>query len=370
MEKTDWYLINNITEIDSPALVVYPDRIKANIALAIQMIGNVDALRPHVKTHKMAEVCQLMLDAGITKFKCATIAEAEMLAQVKAPDVLLAYQPVGPKAERLVTLIKKYPGTKFSCLVDNKDTATALSALMTSQQLSLPVYLDLNIGMNRTGILPGEEAAALFTHCLGLPGIQPVGLHAYDGHIKEVDLAIRQQQSDAIFAKAQALRETIEQQHKLRLLLIIGGSPTYSTHVHRADVECSPGTFVFWDWSYQQQLPEQSFKLAALVITRVISILDQQTICVDLGHKSVAAENPHPRIYFLNAPDVISVGQSEEHLVLKVADASKFKIGDVFYGTPFHICPTVALYEKAWVVNNGRIDTSWKVIARDRKITV
>ena len=102
-----WYEIKNIDELDSPALVVFPERVKHNIQLAIDMTGDPTRLRPHIKTNKSAEVARLMFDAGITKFKCATIAEAEMLAQCKAPDVLLAYQPLGPKLNRFIALIKK-----------------------------------------------------------------------------------------------------------------------------------------------------------------------------------------------------------------------------------------------------------------------
>lgn len=92
----DWYLINNIEQIDSPALAIYPDRVQENIDLAIGIARDKNKLRPHVKTNKMQEVCSMMLKSGITKYKCATIAEAEMLALAKAPDILLAYQPVGP----------------------------------------------------------------------------------------------------------------------------------------------------------------------------------------------------------------------------------------------------------------------------------
>ena len=110
---------------------------------------------------------------------------------------------------------------------------------------------------------------------------------------------------------------------------------------------------------------------AALVITRIISVVDEHTICIDLGHKSVAAENVlEKRVHFLNAENVQPVGQSEEHLVLKVDDASVYKIGDVLYGVPYHICPTVALYERAIVVENNEVMKEWKVIARDRKINV
>lgn len=365
----DWYYISNVADIDSPALVLYEERIKENIRLLIQMSGNVAILRPHVKTNKIAEVCRLMMEE-IRKFKCATIAEAEMLAQVQAPDVLLAYQPVGPKVQRLVALIKMYPATRFSCLVDNSDAVTGLSTAAVARQVTIPVYLDLNIGMNRTGILPGEEGLALWEQCLALPGIQVAGLHAYDGQIHETDLALRQQLSDQGFAKVQSLANKIQTRHNITPAIIIGGSPTFPTHLHRAGVECSPGTFVFWDHNYKRQLPEQPFNYAALVITRVISIINEHTICTDLGHKSVAAENPLPRVYFLNAPEATPVGQSEEHLVVKVPDAAAFAIGDVLYCVPVHICPTVALYEKAIVVKSQQAAGEWRVVARDRRITI
>src|SRR5690348_11189293 len=98
----NWYQIKNIESLDSPALIIYKDRVQTNIQSLIKM-KDVAHLRPHVKTNKIAEVCKMMLDAGITKFKCATIAEAEMLAMINAPDVLLAYQPTPAKAKRLLS---------------------------------------------------------------------------------------------------------------------------------------------------------------------------------------------------------------------------------------------------------------------------
>ena len=148
----------------------------------------------------------------------------------------------------------------------------------------------------------------------------------------------------------------------------MGGTPTFPTHAHRQNVECSPGTFVFSDWGYKHSFPDEPFEFAALVITRVISIVDEHTICTDLGHKSVAAENPLPRVHFLNAPDVEPIGQSEEHLVLRVANAAQYQTGDILYGVPVHICPTVALYDKAYVVENNKIATEWNVVARKRSI--
>src|SRR5207302_169959 len=82
-----------------------------------------------------------------------------------------------------------------------------------------------------------------------------------------------------------------------------GGTPTFPIHARRADLECSPGTCVFWDASSASKLPDLSFLPAALVLTRVISKPAPDRLCLDLGHKALASEMPHPRVQFLNLPD-------------------------------------------------------------------
>jgi D-serine deaminase-like pyridoxal phosphate-dependent protein len=365
----EWYQLSNIAQIDSPAIVLYKSRIRENIALLKSMIDDIERLRPHVKTNKIAEVVQMMLEAGIRKFKCATIAEAEMLGMVEAEDVLLAYQPVGPKINRLLELVQKYPATRFSCLIDNEISALEISKVFEAQGRHIPVYLDLNVGMNRTGIVP-IKAFSLFKLALSLPGIKPIGLHVYDGHIHDTDMGIRIERCDAAFALVENLADQIVDAGFPEPEIVAGGTPTFPVHALRSNVQCSPGTFIFWDWGYAGNFPEQTFEWAAVVISRVISIIDANHICLDLGHKSVAAENPQPRVFFVNAPEAIPVSQSEEHLVLKVEDVNNYPIGTVFYGIPKHICPTVALYEKAYVAEAHEIVSNWKVVARDRQIIV
>jgi len=361
-----WYEIKNINELDSPVLVVFPDRVKHNIQLAIDMIGDVNRLRPHIKTNKSADVARLMLNAGITKFKCATIAEAEMLAQCNAPDVLLAYQPLGPKLQRFVSLIKKYPSTKFSCLTDNIDAANEQAAVFNSNGLSVPVFIDLNVGMNRTGISPDEKATELANYIRQLKGIILVGLHAYDGHIRDNDYEAKKQKCDEAFS----LVEKLNEQLKLPTI-IMGGSPAFSVHCKRKNIECSPGTFVYWDKGYSDLCPEQKFLPAIVLVTRIISLPSSNKICTDLGHKSVAAENEiMRRVFFLNAEGLKPVGQSEEHLVLETTEGHSYKVGDILYGLPYHVCPTVALYERAITIENGKVTGEWRNVSRDRKISI
>jgi D-serine deaminase-like pyridoxal phosphate-dependent protein len=370
MASAQWYTINNVDELDTPALVVYPSRVQSNIDMVKTLIDDVSRIRPHVKTHKNKDVCLLMITAGITKFKCATIAEAEMLGMAYAPDVLLAYQPTGPKLKRFIQLIKAYPQTKFSCLFDNEDTARAISAEALINNIRIPVYIDLNIGMNRTGIVLGE-AFGLYEACVSLPGINIMGLHAYDGHIHDSDYNVRQKRSDESIEPVLKLAADLVAKGYEEPIVIAGGSPTFPILAQRAAIECSPGTFAYWDRGYQLAFPEQEFQTAALIIARVISLPDDGKICIDVGHKSVSAENElAKRIFFLNAPELVFTGQSEEHLVADAGKDHQYKVGDILYGLPYHICPTIALYERAYISEEQVIVGEWKTTARDRKINI
>lgn len=369
--QSEWYTIKNIDAVDSPALAIYYDRVVENIRTVVSMIDDVKRLRPHVKTHKTSEVASLMIEAGIQKFKCATIAEAEMLAMVQAPDVLLAYQPFGPKLKRFIALIKKYPDTKFSCLVDNSDSAKSIAGAAFENNLEIPVYIDLNVGMNRTGIVPGPAVIDLYNECKNLNGIKPAGLHAYDGHIRTKDFNQRTKECNNAFMLVEDMQQQLSAAGFHEVIIIAGGTPTFPIHAKREEIECSPGTFIFWDAGYQNLCPEQKFLPAALVITRVISLPASGKVCLDLGHKSISSENLlSNRVVFLNAPDLQFLGHSEEHLVAETPAGHSFKVGDVLYGLPVHICPTVALYDRASIVQNNEVTDEWKIIARDRKINV
>ena len=371
MSPENWFTISNINEVDSPSLVVFPDRVQNNIEILKSMLPDLQRLRPHVKTHKSAEVTKLLLQSGFTQFKCATIAEAEMLGEAHAPDVLLAYQPVGPKAERLAQLVKLFPKTTFSCLVDNVETADHLNNIFKKIHYQLRVYIDLNIGMNRTGIKPGPDAEALYKKCQSLEGIISVGLHAYDGHLRDADFEVRTKKCNEGFVPVTTMQQNLVKAGFSESIVVVGGTTTFPIHAKRKNVVCSPGTFIYWDNGYHDTFKEQPFEFAALVVTRVISKPSEDLICIDLGHKSIASENPlDKRVFFLNASNLTPTGHSEEHMVLKVNGENKFNVGDVLYGVPFHVCPTVALYDSAVVIKNHQATDRWTTLARNRKIKI
>lgn len=366
-----WYHIADIDRLDSPCLMVFPDRVAANIRRMTDMVDDVSRLRPHIKTHKTAEGIRMMMEAGISKFKCATIAEAELLGKCGAPDVVLAYQPHGPKAERLARIILTYTATRFSCLTDNQMSATAMGEVFRAAGLTVPVYIDLNLGMNRSGIRPEDDVTGLWQHCLHTDGIDPVGLHAYDGHHRHPDIHDRKMACDASFTFVQDLRSRITEITGTSPKVIVGGSPTFPIHAARRDVECSPGTSIFWDACYAGICPEQPFEPAVVLVTRVLSLPTDTRVCTDLGHKSVASENDIARrVIFPEATDLTVLSQSEEHLVAEAPIGHAYRPGDVLVGIPYHVCPTVALFERLPVVVDGRLSGEWMVVARDRRIGI
>ena len=368
-QLANWYEVANVDEIASPALLVYLERVDENVRDMIGVAGGVERLRPHVKTHKLPEVIRRQLVLGIDKFKCATIAEAEMLAECGCKDVLLAYQPVGPNIHRLWELAVRYPATTFSAVVDDEGIARRLSEAFSGTGQAIELLVDLDSGMHRSGISPGN-APALYALLARLPGISPGGLHAYDGHIRDADINARATASDAAFEPVARLRRELEASGLHVPRVVVGGTPTFPIHSRRAGVELSPGTCIFWDAGYGSQLPDLPFRPAALVLTRVVSRPGGNRLCLDLGHKAIASENPHPRVQLLNLPDATPVMHSEEHLVVETPHAARFAVGDACYGVPWHICPTVALYGAAIVVDGHTATASWRIVARERALTV
>ncbi|MDR2533622.1 MAG: D-TA family PLP-dependent enzyme [Tannerellaceae bacterium] len=357
-------VVYNANEIDSPALIVDREAVARNIDRLVELAGNVARLRPHVKTHKTPQIAQMMMSRGILKFKCATIAEAEMLAKAGAPDIMLAYQPVGPKVSRLLSLARQYPLARFSCLVDNEASVRQIAQAFASERLTARVAIDVNIGMNRTGLLPGQ-APALAALIDSLDGITLVALHGYDGHIHSPSMADRAAAAAVSFAELNRALGSIPPRDPA-LVPIAGGTVTFTAHLQNEGVECSPGTFVLWDAGYASLMPELPFTYAAFVMSRVISVVNRRCICLDVGYKAIASEKPLPRIRLLNVPNAQPIAQSEEHLVVQVPDSSLYPAGTIIFGVPEHICPTVALYDKMHVVNNGIADETWEITARYR----
>ena len=285
------------------------------------------------------------MNHGISKFKCATISEAEMVARCGATDILLAMQPVGPNIERFFRLKQAFQNVNISCIADSEEILVQLSEMASAMILMTRIWIDINVGMNRTGIIPGEEAIRIYKLADSLPKLKAAGLHVYDGHIHEKDFSLRQQICNDSFAPVQKMRDDLKKAGFSQVRIVAGGSPTFSVHASRNDVEISPGTIILWDYGYSSSFADMDFQHAAVLFSRVVSKPADDLICLDLGHKAVGSEMPQPRIMIPGLDDFTIIGHNEEHMVIRTAHAGYLKPGDPVYAIPWHICPTVDRFD-------------------------
>ncbi len=366
-----WFLISNESDVSTPSVLLYPDRISQNITRMIQVVGgDPSRLCPHVKTHKLAQVLRLQIDQGINRFKCSTIAECEMSAAAGANQVLMAYPLLGPNVERFLKLQRLFPRTSFAAVTDNLTAFSTAANVAAAAGESITFLMDINAGMNRTGILPDQSAFALYRSLSQATGAKAGGLHIYDGHLHQSDEATRRAAWQAAIQPVLKLREQLEAAGLAVPRLVCGGTPTMAFWAGVPGVECSAGTPVLYDFGQPNNNPELSFFPAAVIVTRVISKPNAETVCLDLGHKAIASEMPHPRVRFFGLEAAEYLTHSEEHMVIRHPDCGPLAIGQMIYGLPKHICPTMALHQSVGVVRNGLCSDYWEVVARARKITV
>jgi D-serine deaminase-like pyridoxal phosphate-dependent protein len=356
-----------VARVPSPALLIDRRRVERNIDRMRSYVGDFRRLRPHVKTHKCSEVYKMQLAAGITKAKAATLPEVDMVVRAGGRDVVLAYALVGPNLERAVTFARQHPETVFAALVDDPEAVGPIDAEAARQGVRFNLYVDVNPGMDRTGIPLGAPAAQLAQAIHAAAHLHLSGLHMYDGHIHgdfETSLAAMQAPYAALKTLVSDLRRAgcpVEN-------VITAGSPAFLPAIQRFEVvdEVSPGTWIFWDAAYSEMMPEL-FDIALCVLGRVISRPAADIMTLDTGSKAVSVDTGKPNCRILGLPEAEILGWSEEHLRVRLpATHREVRLGDTFYVVPQHVCTTVALYDEALIVEDGAIVDCWPIDARSR----
>ena len=365
---------DELARLNSPAYVIFRDRLLNNLDSMLQVAGSPGRLRPHCKTHKMAEIIRLWIQRGVMKHKAATIAECEMCAAAGATDVLFAYNPVGPNLQRLVRLAQTFPNCRFNCTTDHEVPLRALSAAATAGNVTIGVMLDVNVGMDRTGITPETPSApALYNLIRSLPGLIQAGFQVYDGHQRQMELSERRVAVAAQWPRVLTLKSAVEALGSTVPTLACGGTPTFPCYASMTDpgIETCPGPSVLSDSGYGLHFPDLPFAPAAALVTRVVSRPAADRMTLDLGNKAVAADPPKGhRVLFPELPDAIQDIHSEEHLVLVTPHAARYTPGDVLTAIPVHVCPTSALYDRVAIIDDGRVTEWWEVTSRNRRISI
>lgn len=369
----DDYRIEGIEQVFTPALAIYSEIVDANIRATIRLLeGDADRWRPHVKTAKLARVMKRFVAHGIRNFKCSTSLELKTVCEAGAADVLLAYPVVGANARRLRELAEQFPRTRVSALVESP---AQLDAWRGS---SIGLFIDVNTGMNRTGIEQEQTAEITgLARVIVEAGLEFRGLHYYDGHMSSLlDMEEREAAAHSGYDRLMSLVSSIEQTGIGVGEVITAGTPAFpcslsykpfqqAAFTHRI----SPGTVVYNDCTSLVQLPAKyGYRPAAVVVSTVVSHPTANRLTCDAGHKTVSADAGTPNCFVIGHAELLPHKPSEEHLPIETSSTvNKPAIGEVLYLVPKHICPTVNNFDHALIIEGGRVIAVEPVTARGRE---
>jgi D-serine deaminase-like pyridoxal phosphate-dependent protein len=365
------YRISNVEAILTPALALYPDVISSNIGRTLELLGgDANRWRVHIKTAKLAYTLRMLIKRGIRHFKCATTLELLLACQNGAADVLVAYPSMGANARRIREIADEFPRTRISVLAENE------SQVQQWPGSRVGIFLDINPGMNRTGIeLQPDDRVFQSIREIQNAGLEFRGLHYYDGQYGGVEEPERTRLAHAGYGCLLELVAKISKGGCEVPEVITAGTPSLPASlsfealrkgqfIHRV----SPGTVVYHDATSLAQLPESyGYAPAALILTRVVSRPHEGMITCDAGHKSVSADAGVPTCVVAGHPELTPLSPSEEHLPMKVSGPASPKIGDVLYLIPRHVCPTVNNFDLALLVKDGEVESIEEVSARGRE---
>jgi len=365
------YHVSGLEDVLTPALVVYPEIVASNIARTLDLLGgDADRWRVHIKTAKLNYTLRLLIERGVRNFKCATTLELLMACQSGASDVLVAYPVVGANARRVRDIANQFRNVRISVLAEGE------SQVQQWQGSRVGIFLDINPGMNRTGIEQSDEKKVVgLVHSIANADIEFRGLHYYDGQYGDLSDRERTAAAQAGYARLLELVNKIESEDMRVSEVVTAGTPTFpcslsyegfrrGEFIHRS----SPGTVVYHDATSLAQLPrEYGYLPAVLVLTRVVSHPHVGMVTCDAGHKSVSADAGVPTCLVAGHPELAPQGPSEEHLPMRSSTGAVPQIGEVLYLLPRHVCPTVNNFDCALLVRDGKVEAVEKVSARGRE---
>jgi len=355
--------------VDTPALLLDLDAFERNISrLAQAVAGSPVRLRPHSKSHKCPVIALRQVAGGAVGVCCQKVSEAEAMVFGGVPDVLVSNQIVGaPKISRLVSLARL---ARVAVCVDDPENVSVLNQAAVAFGVRLPVLVEIDVGMNRCGVEPGEPTLALAKQIATCAGLRFGGLQAYHGAAQHIRDYTRRK--EAIDAAGEKTRRTVDllRRHGLTCEVVSGaGTGTYRFETGSGIWnELQAGSYVFMDADYMKNLkpdgtPGSEFEHSLFVYATVMSRPTKDRAVLDAGLKALSVDSGMPGVADL--PDVEYVRASDEHGKLTLHDPGRaLPLGSKVRLVPGHCDPTVNLYDWYVCYRNARVEALWPITAR------
>jgi D-serine deaminase-like pyridoxal phosphate-dependent protein len=354
------------SQLDTPALLIDLDAFEANIADVMEVVKKQQiAWRPHAKCHKSAGVGKKLVAAGAIGLTCAKLGEAEVFAAAGIRDLLIANMLVGPaKVARLVELRKI--ADPIVCF-DDLAQAEPISAAMAAAGLKVRAILEVDIGLSRVGVQPGEPMLKLAQAVAKLPGIEFVGVMGYEGHLLLIeDQAEKELRIREALGVLAAQRQVLEQAGLRCEIVSCGGTGSFaycSTQTGITEIQC--GGAIFMDPFYRNRCQVKDFRYSLSVLCTIVSRPTPERAVIDAGRKSMNMELHLPVV--LGRDDVQVVSLSAEHGTLKLAPSAQgLKIGDRLELVPGYGDLSILLHERFYACRGEQVEAVIPVEGRGK----
>jgi len=364
------YKVAHPDSLETPAMLLFQDRMQHNIRSVCELVGGAQNLMVHVKTHKSGAIVRKQIESGIKSFKCATLNELNMVLQAGAHRAIITYPQVqARKIERLCELTSSYPDAWISTIVSKPVHIDFLARVAEQKKQPLNVMLDLDVGMHRTGIGFGPAAEELYGKIDASPFLKAAGLHLYDGHQDFSDVVQREAAAQQNIKLLQEFQKQVESKGMPVEYVVAGGSFSFSYYARTPGMYGSPGTFTYWDKGFSTEMPDMPFRWAALILTQVVDRYpDVGVITTDLGCKAICTDLVLEERAYLPGHDAAQlILQDEEHGVFRMPGELP-EVGDYLLAVPGHACTTTIRYPGIHVIDTaGEVVDYYPHTARDRQ---
>jgi D-serine deaminase-like pyridoxal phosphate-dependent protein len=354
-----------VDSLDTPSMIVDLDLMEANIKkLMDKLLPTGVSIRPHSKTTKSATLAKRLVQAGAKGGCVAKLSEAEVMCAKGFDDLLITCEIIGKsKVQRLVELWKQHKSIKI--VIDSEVGAEAINKAMSQEDGPIDVLIDLDVGLHRTGVQPGEPALALARCIASLPHLNLIGAQGYEGHLQHLhDFSARKTQClesmQILTSTATAFRaagHTID-------VVTTGGTGTAEFCASVPGVtEVQPGSFLFMDTDYRAAIGSH-YSNSLTILSTVLSVQGPRTVTIDAGLKSLTTDSG---LAECKTPGYVYGVLGDEHGKLEWAEGGEaLRVGDRVEMVPSHIDPTINLHDVYYAYRNGVVEEIWEVDGRGK----
>ncbi len=360
-----------LRELDTPALLIDLEVMERNLLRAAEYARAHELrLRPHTKTHKIPALARRQIESGAAGITVAKVGEAEVMLAAEPPELLVAYPVIGrAKLERLVEVARR---TRVTVALDSLQAARQLSDAARQGRVRFGVLAEMDAGLGRMGVAPGEELVELIRGLIRLPYLNYEGIAFYPGHIKSLDNdGLRQ--IEALDELLQAALERLDREDLTPEIVSGGSTPTlFHSHRIRGLNEIRPGTYIFNDRNTWLAGACRLEDCAASILVTVVSTARPGQVIVDGGSKTFSSDRLTPVAevsygYVVEAPGAVFTRMNEEHGYVDVRRAGvDLAVGDRLRIIPNHICTAMNLHERVYGVRGERVEAVWEVAGRGK----